>query len=165
VDASPYDLTVTMTPREHGHELTFQCPARRFPAGTLTGLVSAVETLAGALAERPGRPLADVATPSLTPLTLTGPTDPAVLAVRDRERDAPVDEGLVADIRAIWCEVLGLVDLDPRADLFELGGDSLAITKIVARVRERLGTDVPAWTLYEEPTVAGFASALSRTPD
>ncbi len=65
-------------------------------------------------------------------------------------------------------EVLKKPDIEEDADLFDLGGDSLAITHIAARVQESLGVEVPAWMFFEAPTVGGFVralTALGKRPD
>ncbi|RCG33241.1 hypothetical protein DQ384_02080 [Sphaerisporangium album] len=79
----------------------------------------------------------------------------------------PVDEKVAAEVRRIWSEVLGVPEIDGDADLFDLGGDSLAITRIAARVQESLGVEVPAWMFFEAPTIGGFVEALTtfgKTP-
>ncbi|MFI6977693.1 amino acid adenylation domain-containing protein [Embleya sp. NPDC050154] len=78
----------------------------------------------------------------------------------DPERE-PVDPGPTAEITAIWREVLGLDDIRPDEDLFDLGGHSLTVTRIGARIRKRLGVDVPLHVFFESPTITGLTSAVS----
>lgn len=67
-------------------------------------------------------------------------------------------------ITAIWCELLGRDDVAPDADLFALGGDSLLATRLISRVRSRLGVRVTLGAFFEEPTVAGLAAAAAAAP-
>jgi amino acid adenylation domain-containing protein len=58
-------------------------------------------------------------------------------------------EGFAAVAGRLWAEVLGF-ERDSTCDGFlALGGDSLAATRLVARLRETLGLEVPIRTLFE----------------
>ncbi|MGW5680207.1 non-ribosomal peptide synthetase, partial [Streptomyces sp. NPDC003860] len=108
------------------------------------------------------------------PLTPNGKTDRPALPEPDRGApdpapvgDAPdVDdawEGLAVEIAAIWCEVLGLPAVGRDDDVVDLGAHSLTITRAAARIRDRLGVDVPLHAFYEEPTtVATVTDAVVR---
>lgn len=73
----------------------------------------------------------------------------------------PRDEACQA-IRRIWVEMLGLPDVGEHDNFFELGGHSLLGTKIVARIRDALGVELPASALFEWPTISELAAATAR---
>jgi amino acid adenylation domain-containing protein len=73
--------------------------------------------------------------------------------------DAPTT-ATEAALAAIFCEVLGLERVGARQSFFDLGGNSLVATQLVARVRGRLGRDLPLRRVFETPDVAGLARAL-----
>jgi amino acid adenylation domain-containing protein len=63
-------------------------------------------------------------------------------------------EQIIADA---WSEVLGIDVANPEADFFALGGDSLAVMKIVARTRKR-GIELTARQFFETGTLAELAA-------
>ncbi|HKH44662.1 MAG TPA: amino acid adenylation domain-containing protein [Thermoanaerobaculia bacterium] len=68
----------------------------------------------------------------------------------------PVEESLAG----IWTEVLKRPGLGVYDDFFAAGGQSLLATQVVTRVREAFGVDLPVRTLFQKPTIAGFAESL-----
>ncbi|MEV8517133.1 condensation domain-containing protein [Dactylosporangium sp. NPDC051484] len=66
---------------------------------------------------------------------------------------------LVEPVLAIWRDVLGNHAIGPDDDLFDLGGDSLTATQIIARMRKTLGIDVDIDTFFDYPTVNGVLDA------
>lgn len=73
--------------------------------------------------------------------------------------DAP--EGDVeAVIAGIWHELLGIETPEPDANFFALGGQSLLATRMISRIREVLGIELPVQAIIESPTVAGLALAV-----
>ncbi len=65
-------------------------------------------------------------------------------------------------LAAIWSEVLGLPQISVHDDFFDIGGHSLLAAQVVARLRDRLGIEVPLRQMFETPSVANFASRCSR---
>ncbi|CAO3408742.1 amino acid adenylation domain-containing protein [Azospirillum largimobile] len=68
-------------------------------------------------------------------------------------------EGRVA---AIWAEVLGTDVTDAEAHFFALGGNSVSVVQVVARLRERHGLVGDVADLFRHPTLAEFAGRLSE---
>ena len=73
----------------------------------------------------------------------------------------PANNELEAKLLAIWREVLQLETLGVHDDFFALGGHSLLATRVIARVRDQLGIEVPLINLFEYPTIAGFVASLA----
>jgi amino acid adenylation domain-containing protein len=99
------------------------------------------------------------------PLTPSGKVDrralPAVSAVRGdialREPAGPVEE-FVAEL---WAQVLGLDRVGTDEDFFELGGNSLLATRLVALLSKELDLDVPLTLMIDRPTVEGLSLWLT----
>ena len=97
------------------------------------------------------------------PLSPAGKVDrralPAPQNERMAERVAPRD-GDEQLVLAIWREVLGRDDLGMTDDFFEAGGHSLVATRVMTRLRERVGLNLPLRVLFEHPTAEALAAAL-----
>ncbi|MFI6477250.1 condensation domain-containing protein [Nonomuraea sp. NPDC050663] len=62
---------------------------------------------------------------------------------------------LTEQVRQIWEEVLGISPVLDDDDIFDLGGHSLTITQIIARMDKRLGVKVELDDFFDNPTIAG----------
>lgn len=92
---------------------------------------------------------------------LPAPTFATTAAVPVAPR-TPGEEALAA----IWQEVLGLDAISVTRNFFELGGHSLTATQVVARIRRQWGVSLPLRTLFDQPTIAQLAAAISAAqPD
>ena len=50
-------------------------------------------------------------------------------------------------------------------DFFDLGGDSLSASRIIARVLERFQLDIPMSQLFNSPTIADMAAVIMAHQD
>jgi pristinamycin I synthase-3/4 len=110
-------------------------------------------------------PAAVVEVPEL-PLTARGKLDRSALpapkfggpsASAGRDPRTPEEQALCA----LFAEVLGLEHVGPDDGFFELGGDSLLAMRLIARIREELGTEVNVRRLFAAPTPGGVAEGLA----
>ncbi|MBC2906536.1 non-ribosomal peptide synthetase [Streptomyces cupreus] len=101
------------------------------------------------------------------PLTENGKVDRAALPEPDpvdgehRAPRTPREE----ELAALFAEVLGLDRIGIDDDFFACGGHSLRLTRLVWRIHEKLGLDVPIRTVFQYPTVAELAAQLSTDVD
>jgi len=90
---------------------------------------------------------------SALPAPAAGRRDTGAQYVAPRTRLEEVVAGL-------WADALGVERVGVEDDFFALGGHSLLSTRVVARVRDAFGVDVPLHRMFSDPTVAGTCRAL-----
>ncbi|SFY22019.1 amino acid adenylation domain-containing protein [Burkholderia sp. NFPP32] len=73
------------------------------------------------------------------------------------------DNALEAQLTAIWQEVLGKARISTTANFFELGGNSLSATKVVARIRRDLHAKLEIRSLFAHPTISSLAKRIADT--
>jgi acyl carrier protein len=73
---------------------------------------------------------------------------------------APTD--LAGSVALIFEEVLGISMVKGGDDFFDLGGDSLSASQLLARIREVFMVSPPLTTIFETPTVDGLADLLAE---
>ncbi len=127
--------------------------------------------LVAALRSELARQLPDYMVPSAwvtlerLPLNANGKVDRAALpepgpavgaATADTAPRTPLEELLAQ----AWEELLAVRGVARGDSFFDLGGHSLLATRVVSRLRELLGVEVPLRALFEEPTLAGLAGRV-----
>jgi acyl carrier protein len=110
-------------------------------------------------------PAAFVVLPAL-PRRPNGKIDEAALpapALRPAGIPVPPRNEIEQRLAELWAGVLKRDQVGVHDDFFALGGHSLLATRLIARIRDAFGLEVPLIALFESPTVAGLAAAVERT--
>jgi amino acid adenylation domain-containing protein/non-ribosomal peptide synthase protein (TIGR01720 family) len=103
------------------------------------------------------------------PITSNGKLDrkafPSPPSPQITERIADQQTPIEQVIAAIWSDVLGRKTVGADQNFFELGGHSLLATRVISRIGEALGVEMPLRRIFEVPTVRGLAQALGERTD
>jgi amino acid adenylation domain-containing protein len=102
------------------------------------------------------------------PLTPNGKVDRKVLP--DPEKTRPeLDTGCIPPrsevelkLVQIWEKVLGVRPIGIHDNFFDLGGHSLAATRVVSQVIKQFQLELPLQSLFQSPTVADMAAVIGQ---
>jgi acyl carrier protein len=98
------------------------------------------------------------------PLTANGKVDrkalPAPEYAAGADRYEAPRTGAERTVAAVWAEVLGVERVGAHDRFFDLGGHSLLLVRVQARLREAFGQPVPITHLFRYLTVSALAAAL-----
>ncbi|PDT79683.1 hybrid non-ribosomal peptide synthetase/type I polyketide synthase [Sinorhizobium sp. BJ1] len=73
--------------------------------------------------------------------------------------------GLQTELAEIWKDVLKLDTVSVEDNFFDVGGHSMAIVQVQARIHDRLGIDCKILDLFEHPTIRTLAAHLTASSD
>jgi amino acid adenylation domain-containing protein/FkbM family methyltransferase len=102
------------------------------------------------------------------PLLPNGKVDinslPAPDAIRpDLEEEFAAPRTPIEEVLAgIWSQVLGIERIGIKDSFFDLGGHSLLVMQVISRVRRVFNVNLPLRSMFEAPTVAGFAEKVEE---
>jgi hypothetical protein len=139
---------------------------RRMLVGYFTGTADP-ETLRAALAQHLPAHMVPAVWQRLAalPRTPNGKLDRQALPFPDQSQPTQASEpprnALEREMFAVWQEALGLTEFGIRDNFFALGGHSLTATRVAAAITERCGLPLALSAIFERPTIAELAEALS----
>ena len=119
-------------------------------------MIPSVVVLLDALPQTPGGKIDRRALPTMvgrSPDQAVGPGD------RGSESDVP-SSPIEETLSEIWSELLHRDRVGVREDFFAAGGDSLLANRMVARIRDALGIEVPLREVFTAPTIQDLAAVL-----
>jgi amino acid adenylation domain-containing protein len=104
------------------------------------------------------------------PRTTSGKLDRRAIPEHEGESAAAVQyvpprDELEERLAGLWAEVLGVERVGVHDDFFDLGGQSIVATRLVARVRDELGFELPVAELLTGPTVEQMARVVTGRKD
>lgn len=76
------------------------------------------------------------------------------------DKSEVVASAMQQTIESIWKDLLGLEIVNSSQSFFELGGDSIWATQMLARIRDKTGVDVSISKLYKSPSIFEFTKEV-----
>jgi len=101
------------------------------------------------------------------PLTPIGKVDrealpPPNTAIKPTEKSTSDVSSLEDYLSTLWCDLIGLDDIELDENFFEVGGHSLLAARMVGQVQKLLGSTIYMVAIFEFPTVRLFANYLRK---
>lgn len=154
VSASPLALLLRRGADEGAELLDDTVPAQVLRSAPATTSVPVPRpTTASPVTERVAEPVATPAAVGAAVVSAAAPPDGP---------SAAGEGGLLVTVAELWSDVLGISDVQPEDDFFELGGNSLVGVKLVAEVRKATGVKLPMRALFESSTVRDMVAAIEK---
>ncbi|MFU8874620.1 amino acid adenylation domain-containing protein [Micromonospora sp. SL4-19] len=167
---SPFDLTVYVVERAGRTGVEVVHNPDLFDTGRIEALLADLAALVGALAAAPDAPADQVATALPRPAVRVAALGAMTVAAAEPAR-VPLPTGpdaLTATeelIAGIWREVLGRDRVGVTDNFFDIGGHSMALAAVHARLTEATGRSITMLDLFRHPTVRALAASLDGAAD
>ena len=169
-EAAKFDLSVHMAEEAGGLDIAFAWRSELYSGTRIESLaadfLALLEAVVAAPETRISRLLPGVSTALHTAdaVAMRG-TDPSAdatvpAAPAGSESAAPFNE-LEAQLAEIWQSLLPVESIAPDDDFFAIGGHSLLATRMIARISDRLGVELPLISVFEAPTIRRLALRLA----
>ncbi len=167
---SPFDLTVYVVERAGRAGVEVVHNPDLFDADRVEALLADLAALVGALAVDPDAPADQVAAELPRPAVRVAALGAMTVAVAERARvPLPVGPDVLTDteelIAGIWREVLGKDRVGVTDNFFDIGGHSMALAAVHARLAEATGRSITMLDLFRHPTVRALAASLDGAAD
>ncbi|MEH0823918.1 MULTISPECIES: amino acid adenylation domain-containing protein [unclassified Micromonospora] len=168
---SPFDITVYVVERDGRIGVEVVHNPDLFDADRIDALLADLAELVGALAADPDAPADAVAAALPRPTVRTPQLGAMTVAAAEPPRTAPLPAGpdgltdteeLVA---GIWREVLETDRVGVADNFFDIGGHSLALAAVHARLTAATGRSITMLDLFRHPTVRALAASLDGAAD
>ncbi|MEU1687495.1 amino acid adenylation domain-containing protein [Micromonospora sp. NPDC005707] len=167
---SPFDITVYVVERDGRAGVEVVHNPDLFEAERIEALLADLADLVGALAADPDAPADQVATGLPRPAVRVAALGAMTVAAAEPAR-APLPAGpdaLTATeelIAGIWRDVLGRDRVGVADNFFDIGGHSMALAAVHARLTEATGRSLTMLDLFRHPTVRALAASLDGAAD
>ncbi|MES2936877.1 MAG: non-ribosomal peptide synthase/polyketide synthase [Pseudomonadota bacterium] len=166
--AAKFDLTVDLQEDAQGIAGRLEFNAGLFDAATIERLGTHLRGLLRSVAVQPRAPLHAhdlLGVPQLAQAVAARRKAPSVPADSAPAAAQPYEASqgaLEATLATLWSQLLDAPRVGRHDDFFALGGHSLLATRLVSRLRDALGIELPVRAVFEAPSIAQLAARLQQ---
>ena len=153
-EAAKFDLSVHAAEEDGGLQIAFAWRSELFSRARIEALAADFCTLLESVVAAPETRISGLLPDVPAPLPVA---DSAVIAATAASGQAVPLTALEAQLAEIWCSLLPVAAIAPDDDFFAIGGHSLLATRMVARIAEHMGVELPLISIFEAPTLRGLA--------
>ncbi|MGA8113922.1 MAG: amino acid adenylation domain-containing protein, partial [Actinocatenispora sp.] len=153
---SPFDLTAYLVERDGRFAVDVLYNPDLYDADRIGALLDDYLTLVSAATAEPSVPLGKIRLSLARP----GVVDPEPAAAPEPVADDGPLSPMERRIADVWCEVLGIAQVGPSANFFEVGGTSMTLVAVQVRLTEVLGRPLHVVDLFRFPNVRLLARFL-----
>ncbi|MEH0844044.1 amino acid adenylation domain-containing protein [Micromonospora sp. CPCC 205711] len=168
---SPFDITVYVVERDGRFGVDVVYNPDLFDADRVDALLTDLAALVGALAADPDNPADTVAAELPRPTVRVAALGAMTVAAAEAPRTTAVPAGPHALteteelVAGIWREVLERDRVGVADNFFDIGGHSLALAAVHARLTAATGRSITMLDLFRHPTIRSLAASLDGAVD
>jgi natural product biosynthesis luciferase-like monooxygenase protein len=157
--SSKMDLTLNLEESADGCTGWVEYSTDLFDRTTIERLIHQYQFLLKSIVANPARRLSELGLESVAEEAIPDACIKRTAASEPGE-DPLLGTSIEIKLASICSEVLSVQQVAANDNLFDLGGHSLLITRIISRIRNFFQIDVPIHAFFETPTVAAIAALI-----
>jgi acyl carrier protein len=157
--SSKMDLTLNLEETPNGCVGWVEYSTDLFERSTIERFIEQYQSLLKSIVDKPASRLSELAVEPVAEES-NGNAASNRLPVSEPGEVSMLGTSIETKLASIWSEVLSVQQVAPDDNLFDLGGHSLLITRIISRIRNFFQIDIPIHAFFETPTVAAIAARI-----
>ena len=165
------NLTVSIERRDGEFFIDVEYNSDLFEAGTVRKLMASYIALLNGVSENPAQAISTLPMHGL-PVMLAPAAEPAAkpdIDMADAKKPSALSasngasgDAILARLRVMWRDLLGLRSIQNNDDFFELGGHSLLAAKLIGQIEKAFGIKLNLSSLFHAPTLVELAAFISN---